>query len=169
MLEVGPTPLSPRTCSAGRVNSDQFGEAAMYFSLPGAPADTQISYQEWRDAYHAHHQQTRVATPPYRAESGELGCQTLSAEKGCVPVAWESSNQTDVSVDYHRHQHVPQQLEQGQQGVGLKQGEGTSETQQQTMKPEVENEGAQLTKKETIRNEWYDYTSTSEWYACMIV
>ncbi len=122
-----------------RAEGKMTGASAMLFNIPGASTDTDVSYEEWQNAYHAH-QQSQVATPTSRsAEAGSLSpprppC-SATARGSAVVEAWGSSDSLNT-------QQASQQGEvASQQGV-----EGRVTSQQQ---------GApHQRKKDAIKNEW---------------
>lgn len=66
-LEAAPLSPARQTAAARTV------PPAMLFSMPGGSADLEVSYEEWQNAYHTHHQQRHNVPMPPSGEGGSHG------------------------------------------------------------------------------------------------
>lgn len=74
-------------------------EPTVMFNIPGSSAGTEIPYEEWKNAYHLHHQQGRVASGS--AESSGMVEEPPAAERSVLE-AWGSSENMETSQQEER-------------------------------------------------------------------
>ncbi len=117
------------------------GGATMLFGVPGAAADTEVSYEEWQAAYNRCGGQERAHPPHPQDPPAEP--QASVPMVGGVMMAWDSS-----SSEYGSDSQLGEEVEiyGAQQGVGGDSQQGTRGVRGDRRE--------RLGSREVIKNEW---------------
>lgn len=145
MLEAGLEVLSPRSDEATEP------QVPMYFDIPGA-ADTTMSYQEWRDAFHT--QSQGVDTGATMSQDTYTECPApsdLPVMRGHVPVAWESSSGMELDSGLQSQPEL-NMTSAGPQSQPIVHEVNGNKKREKEVPPEGYKSSPRL--ENVIRNEW---------------